>query len=352
MKSTAFSRVPQGGARKAPARSTSARGRSAPAKPLRPVDAKAPPASTAKPKASRAAREASARGPLLAMVQGLLALLAAQNAGHLDPLARALYLALEAIAGRVEELLRAPQGSAQLVAHTSGPVVGLRVAPVPAVDDASAGPLPAERDPALAALGNDLAMVLEHHEPLAPPSSAAETLCGVMVSALLLVRRHLEHPGTTLEAFLRVNTGGVDSTELRLLEAQTAAPPPAIGPRHQALAACTLEALEHLAHAQGARSLAASSLSKARQGGEMQSANLEGAREALEELDGALGYLSDGLGGIAGQLTGEESEGATPVRHAIALQELLIALRAPELRQSWEARAVRTAAAAFATPAT
>lgn len=323
-----------------------ARGRSTPAKPLRPVDAKA---STTRPKASRAAREASARGPLLAMVQGLLALLAAQNVGHLDPLARALYLALEAIAGRVEELLRAPQGSAQLVAHTSGPVVGLRVAPVPA---ASAGPLPAERDPALAALGNDLATVLEHHEPLAPPSSAAETLCGVMVSALLLVRRHLEHPGTTLEAFLRVNTGGVDSTELRLLEAQTAAPPPAIGPRHQALAACTLEALEHLAHAQGARSLAASSLSKARQGGEMQSANLEAAREALEELDGALGYLSDGLGGIAGQLTGEESEGTTPVRHAIALQELLIALRAPELRQSWEARAIRTAAAAFATPAT
>ena len=45
MKTSASTRVPQDGARKAPVRSTSARARSTPAKPLRPVDAKAPPRS-------------------------------------------------------------------------------------------------------------------------------------------------------------------------------------------------------------------------------------------------------------------------------------------------------------------
>ena len=93
MKTSASTRVPQDGARKAPVRSTPARARSTPAKPLRPVDAKAP---TPQPGDDFA--------PLFA---GLVALCQAHEGARSAP-ARALLAALVAILDLCRRYLAAP----------------------------------------------------------------------------------------------------------------------------------------------------------------------------------------------------------------------------------------------------
>lgn len=141
MKTTALPRAPQGVARKAPVRSTSARARSTPAKPLRPVDAKAPtpaPSPTAAP----------GLAPLLA---GLLALIEAHRASAAKGPAAVLLRVLGEVAAlalrftaapgawRLADFIRSPDRDSALAA------AGLSLVPAPPVEGA---PEPAPAAPA------------------------------------------------------------------------------------------------------------------------------------------------------------------------------------------------------------
>ncbi len=120
MKTSASTRVPQDGARKAPSRSTPARARSTPAKPLRPADAKAPtpaPSPTAAP----------GLAPLLA---GLLALIEAHRASAAKGPAAVVLRVLGEVAALALRFATAP-GAWRLESAASSPeAAGLSLVPV------------------------------------------------------------------------------------------------------------------------------------------------------------------------------------------------------------------------------
>jgi len=120
MKTSASTRVPQDGARKAPVRSTPARARSTPAKPLRPADAKAPmlaPSPTAAP----------GLAPLLA---GLLALIEAHRTAAAKGPAAVVLRALAEVAALALRFATAP-GAWRLESAASSPdAAGLALVPV------------------------------------------------------------------------------------------------------------------------------------------------------------------------------------------------------------------------------
>jgi hypothetical protein len=114
----------------------------------------------------------------------------------------------------------------------------------------------------------------------------------------------------------------------------------------------TLEALHLLAKVQRACASGAATLNR-QDDDEGPAPGPEGlghVRHVFSEISESLLYLGDELGDIARQLTGEPHR-ATPLRHALALQDLLTAQRSADFRSQCESDALRRALEAFAPPA-
>ena len=125
MKTNVSPRAPQGVRSKAPVRSTSARACNAPAKPLRPIDARAPSPATAP------------SDPLAALLAGLVALIEAHRASATSAPARAMLAALGWIVDVATSYQKAPTGFLLADFRTPGPkgnpfaCGGLALRPVP-----------------------------------------------------------------------------------------------------------------------------------------------------------------------------------------------------------------------------
>ena len=134
------------------------------------------------------------------------------------------------------------------------------------------------------------------------------------------------------------------------LAAPRTAPALALGHRHRSLLLPTLEALHLLAKVQRACASGAATLNRQDddEGRALEPEGLGHVRHVFSEISEALLYLGDELGDIARQLTGEPHR-ATPLRHALALQELLASQRPADFRS--EGEVLRRALEAFAPPA-
>ncbi|MCE7895031.1 MAG: hypothetical protein DYH12_35880, partial [Sorangiineae bacterium PRO1] len=290
---------------------------------------------------------------LAALVAALLALVESFASRPLGATAAAVLGALRAVLARAQQ-----PTSGSLVAHHTGPVVGLRLAHDDP-DDAS-DPLPAESDPILAALGEDVIAVLDAHHDRVDASPAACELHGVLWGVVGLTRAYLNAPTGKALAYrsdpATPDNKGTPFAELRLVSnapAATQAPtdqqPPALaplGPVHSSLAHHVLSALESLARAQRVRTLASLLLAQV-QRGDATAADLDDVVDDLAAIDRHLFLLGDDLCEMGELLTGEAGD-LPPMLHALALQKLIAALD-PEHAHLLERRTLSEAARAFAT---
>lgn len=287
----------------------------------------------------------TAPSPLVALVDGLIALLSAHTPSDHEASGRALLAALHALADRMAEYCALPAHRARLVAHTEGPVVGLRLAPADPKEDSV--PLRGADLP-LVRLCNDLALVLDHHDEKAGGSDAVRELVCAVWGMLGQARAHLKDPALRLEA----DTDQRGETTLRLVP--PVAPPSEGKPErlstaHRDLIFSTLEAFDALSSAQGDLMHLAMIVATARDikhGVGATEVDLEELHDLASEALVSLWITSNSLREVSQELTGESAR-QSAVRHVRTLERVWSIVRNPEHRPHDDKFALNNAREAF-----
>lgn len=141
-------------------------------------------------------------GELQALVTALLAFVASWRPRLTDPVALVVLRGVEALLGQVAKFTGAKDGG-WLLAHTAGPVAGLRFT----ADDPENDSTRARRgvDELLAELCDDLSLVLDHHDPAVLDSRNGLALHSAVGELVGLAHECLQKPGDCpeLEAGVR-----------------------------------------------------------------------------------------------------------------------------------------------------
>jgi hypothetical protein len=293
--------------------------------------------------------------PLLALVNALVALLSAHGSKRtMPPAGLALLVALGALLDAVQAALAAP-GKTRLVAHTSGPLVGLELQPAATDDSDDELPAPVaipgnfpNVDPA-GGLAFEVAAVLDRHRR--QRSEAHGALWSALSGTLDLVQEWLAAPeGKALNVFGRSQTDGdgLPPTELRLVPSEAnerpASPPPkatTLESVHRRLLHYTSEGIDSLSNAVDSADICEMECDG------LQGGMANGIRDGLESLRSDLCAVRLSLCSIAAHLSGEEKT-LSMVGHALALGRLLAALESAEARARDDQVVLQRAAHAFA----